>query len=111
MLPAGTDCLTAIPQFFRQGDIRLDRFLIGPLPGTARDALDVLAAAPADVLLLDIRMPEMDGIEFAQHLQKLPQPPAITSSAMARRAASSIRARSSMCSMRPTPMFSPAVRW
>jgi two-component system response regulator AlgR len=45
--------------------------------GTARDAVEVLAAAPADVILLDIRMPEMDGIEFAQHLQKLPQPPAI----------------------------------
>jgi two-component system, LytTR family, response regulator AlgR len=45
--------------------------------GTARDAVDVLATNPADVVLLDIRMPEMDGIEFAQHLQKLEQPPAI----------------------------------
>ena len=45
--------------------------------GTARDAVDILARTPADVILLDIRMPEMDGIEFAQHLQKLPQPPAI----------------------------------
>ena len=44
---------------------------------TARQAVDVLAASAADVVLLDIRMPEMDGIEFAQHLQKLPQPPAI----------------------------------
>ena len=45
--------------------------------GTARAALDVLAATGADLMLLDIRMPEMDGIELAQHLQKLPQPPAI----------------------------------
>ena len=45
--------------------------------GTAREALDALSAAPADVVLLDIRMPEMDGVEFAQHLQKLPQPPAV----------------------------------
>ena len=45
--------------------------------GTARGAVDMLAQSPADVILLDIRMPEMDGIEFAQHLQKLPQPPAI----------------------------------
>ena len=44
---------------------------------TAREALDVLAVSPIDVVLLDIRMPEIDGIEFAQHLQKLPQPPAI----------------------------------
>jgi two-component system response regulator AlgR len=44
---------------------------------TAREALDVLARTPTDVILLDIRMPEMDGIELAQHLQKLPQPPAI----------------------------------
>ena len=45
--------------------------------GTARAALDALAATGADVILLDIRMPEMDGIELAQHLQKLPQPPAV----------------------------------
>ena len=45
--------------------------------GTARDALETVTAVGADLLLLDIRMPEMDGIELAQHLQKLPQPPAI----------------------------------
>lgn len=45
--------------------------------GTARSALDSLAAGGADVILLDIRMPEMDGIELAQHLQKLPEPPAV----------------------------------
>ena len=44
---------------------------------TARAALELLAATGADVMLLDIRMPEMDGIELAQHLQKLPQPPAV----------------------------------
>ena len=45
--------------------------------GTARAALDILAEQAVDVILLDIRMPEMDGIEFAQHLQKLSSPPAI----------------------------------
>lgn len=45
--------------------------------GTARAALDLLVSTAADVILLDIRMPEMDGIELAQHLQKLERPPAI----------------------------------
>lgn len=42
-----------------------------------RAALEMLAAASADVALLDIRMPEMDGIELAQHLQKLEPPPGV----------------------------------
>ena len=42
-----------------------------------QEALDKLTDTPADVVLLDIRMPQMDGIELAQHLQKLPVPPVI----------------------------------
>lgn len=42
-----------------------------------QEALDRLVETQADVVLLDIRMPQMDGIELAQHLQKLPKPPAI----------------------------------
>ncbi len=42
-----------------------------------QEALDKLMEVNADVLLLDIRMPQMDGIELAQHLQKLPYPPVI----------------------------------
>ena len=42
-----------------------------------RQALDLLPACEADVVLLDIRMPEMDGLELAQHLQKLDDPPAV----------------------------------
>jgi two-component system, LytTR family, response regulator AlgR len=41
------------------------------------DALALLAAQPADVVLLDIRMPGMDGIETAQHLRKFEPPPAV----------------------------------
>lgn len=37
--------------------------------------LELLAEHPADVVLLDIRMPEMDGLETARHLQKLEDPP------------------------------------
>ncbi len=42
-----------------------------------QDALDRLIDKPADVVLMDIRMPQMDGIELAQHLHKLPYPPVI----------------------------------
>ncbi|HYP67959.1 MAG TPA: LytTR family DNA-binding domain-containing protein [Thiobacillaceae bacterium] len=41
------------------------------------DALSLLQKLPVDALLLDIRMPGMDGIEVAQHLQKLHRPPAV----------------------------------
>ncbi|MDP1996696.1 MAG: LytTR family DNA-binding domain-containing protein [Gallionella sp.] len=45
--------------------------------GNGQEALDKLMETPADVVLLDIRMPQMDGIELAQHLNKLPKPPVI----------------------------------
>jgi two-component system response regulator AlgR len=45
--------------------------------GNGQEALDKLAEITTDVVLLDIRMPQMDGIELAQHLNKLPKPPVI----------------------------------
>lgn len=42
-----------------------------------REALEQLSVQHADVVLVDIRMPEMDGIELAQHLNKLDKPPVI----------------------------------
>lgn len=45
--------------------------------GNGLTALDCLRATPADVVLADIRMPGMDGIELAGHLGALPQPPAV----------------------------------
>ena len=45
--------------------------------GNGREALDKLSGVHADVVLVDIRMPQMDGIELAQHLNKLPRPPVI----------------------------------
>jgi two-component system, LytTR family, response regulator AlgR len=41
------------------------------------DGLQVVAASGADVVLIDIHMPEMSGIEFARHLQVLERPPAV----------------------------------
>lgn len=45
--------------------------------GNGQEALVGLMETPADVVLLDIRMPQMDGIELAQHLNKLPRAPVI----------------------------------
>jgi two-component system response regulator AlgR len=42
-----------------------------------REAVELISKTPADLLLLDIRMPEMDGIEVARHLLSLPQMPAV----------------------------------
>lgn len=42
-----------------------------------REALRLVEAGGVDVVLLDVRMPGMDGIELAQHLQRLEAPPAV----------------------------------
>lgn len=42
-----------------------------------REALEKLVIQHADVVLMDIRMPQMDGLELAQHLNKLDKPPVI----------------------------------
>jgi two-component system response regulator AlgR len=50
------------------------------LVGEAKNGQELLHLAsetPADLILLDIRMPKMDGIEAAGHLQKLAEPPVI----------------------------------
>lgn len=60
-----SDCATTLPvQIMGETDNGLD-------------ALRLLQKLPVDALLLDIRMPGMDGIEVAQHLQKLHHPPAV----------------------------------
>ena len=40
-------------------------------------ALRMIESTAVDLLLVDIRMPKMDGIELARHLAKLERPPAI----------------------------------
>lgn len=45
--------------------------------GNGAEALDKLSEVHADVVLVDIRMPQMDGIELARHLNKTHKPPVI----------------------------------
>lgn len=45
--------------------------------GNGLEGLDLLTSGPADVVLVDIHMPGMSGIEFARHLQLLAVPPAV----------------------------------
>lgn len=45
--------------------------------GNGREALEMLESIATDVVLVDIRMPQMDGIELAQHLNKLFKPPVV----------------------------------
>ena len=45
--------------------------------GNGREALDIAAKVNPDVVLLDIRMPGMDGIETAHHLNRAEAPPAV----------------------------------
>jgi two-component system response regulator AlgR len=45
--------------------------------GEAANAVDALKGKMPDVMLVDIRMPVMDGIELARHVARLDHPPAI----------------------------------
>jgi len=42
-----------------------------------REALGLCQSLDPELVLLDIRMPEMDGLELARHLLGLPNPPAV----------------------------------
>ena len=47
------------------------------LAASGVEALAVLEREPVDLVLTDIRMPAMDGIELARHLGRLPHSPAV----------------------------------
>jgi two-component system response regulator AlgR len=44
---------------------------------SGREAIDLLHSVSADLVLTDIRMPGMDGLELARHLLKLAEPPVV----------------------------------
>lgn len=53
---------------------------LGEVVAEASNGLDAIRAVEStapDVVLLDIRMPGMDGVETAQHLARLADPPAV----------------------------------
>ena len=56
------------------GDMAL---IVAGEAASGRAALELLAREAADVVLLDVRMPEMDGVELARHLMLLEHPPAV----------------------------------
>ena len=45
--------------------------------GNGHEALDLAASLQPDIVLLDIRMPGMEGIEAAHHLNAMDHPPAV----------------------------------
>jgi len=45
--------------------------------GHGEQAIDLVEKLTPDIVLLDVRMPGIDGLEVARHLAALPEPPAV----------------------------------
>ncbi|MDX1802672.1 MAG: LytTR family DNA-binding domain-containing protein [Alcanivorax sp.] len=56
---------------------KIDGFEVVAEAANGREAVQESQRARPDVVLLDIRMPDMDGMEAAEHLSKMDNPPAV----------------------------------
>jgi len=59
-----------VERSLRQAGVEFAAVLEAP---NGSDALDILRQQPVDLVLSDINMPVMDGLEFVNQLQGLPQ--------------------------------------
>ena len=55
----------------------LPEFEVAGQATNGNDALQQASESETDIVLMDIRMPGLDGIQAARHLSELPQPPAV----------------------------------
>ena len=52
-------------------------YLVAGEVGDGRSAVNLAREVRPDIVIMDIKMPDMDGIELARHLLKLPHPPVV----------------------------------
>lgn len=55
----------------------IEGYEVAGMAANGREALEMVTTMQPDIVVLDIRMPGMDGIETAKHLNKLARAPAI----------------------------------
>jgi len=55
-----------IMRSIRQSGLKVDKFLEA---GNGKEALDVIGSNPVDIVLVDINMPEMNGLELLKKLR------------------------------------------
>ena len=55
----------------------IEGYEVAGAAATGPEAVALAAATGAEIVLLDIRLPGMDGLETARHLAALPSPPAV----------------------------------